>query len=968
MPIALERVKPKVNEERVKFLKSIEEKWQRRWRESKIFEPEPIDNKKKFFITFPYPYINAYPHLGSAYTILRNDITARYKRMKGFNVLFPQAWHATGSPIVAAALRVKEGDQRQIGILKSMGIPENEIPKFATPEYWVYFFHKEWRKDFERFGLSIDWRREFFTTYLNPPYNKFIQWQYNKLRKKGFIVKGTHPVVWCPKEEKVVGDHDRPDEYAGISPEEVAVIKFKGEDGLIYPCLTYRPETVYGAVNVWVNPDYEYIIASIDGEKWVIGEYGVSEFRSQGHSVEIVGKIHGRELLGKLVFNPVTGWRVPVLPALFVEPEQGTGVVMSVPAHAPYDYAALEDLKHGLAEKYGLDRTVVESLKPIPIIKLKEYGEIPAETVVKRLKVENQLDRDKLDEATREIYSREFYHGVLSEAFGRWAGVTVAEGKERVLDELIKVGVALRHYTLPRTVYCRCGARTHVKIVEDQWFLRYSDREWKQLAHECIDSMEFLPESLREYFHRQVDWYKDWACTHKGELGTPLPWDPYWVLESLSDSTVYMAYYVLAKYLQHPNEYGIDWEKLDDSFFDYVLLGEGDARSVAEKIGVSAQLIEQMRREFLYWYPVDMRISGKDLMPNHLVFFIFHHVAIFPPQFWPRGIGINGLVLVAGEKMAKSKGNFILLREALDWWGADATRLAEAYAGNSGLDDANFEPEFADKAVDLLVEWYEFAVNNYGRGRLEWLPIDDWFESVLNRTIMEVEECMERGDFKDALVKGFFNLQNSFKWYLRRCGEPNKEVLGKFIEYQTLILAPFVPHICEEIWEKLGKQEMISLSQWPVVDKERIKLEAELAEDIVKKVLEDVTEILNLIKGRPKTIKIIVASDWKYGFASAVADEVRKGVPVKEALRVAANRLDPSYRKQAGKVIEAYARSPGLLQLLLPREIEYRALTTSVDFFRRQTGVDVEVLREEEARSGSKVPLPGRPAILVSTE
>jgi len=889
--------------------------------------------------------------------------------MKGFNVLFPQGWHATGSPIVAAALRVREGDRKQIEILKSMGIPDEEVPKFANPEHWVYFFTKEWKRDFQRFGLSIDWRREFFTTYLNPPYNKFVQWQYRRLYRKGLVVKGTHPVVWCPKEGKVVGDHDRPDEYAGIGPEEVTIVKFRGEDGLVYPCLTYRPETVYGAVNVWVHPSYEYVVTEVDGERWVVGEYAVRELSDQRHSVRVVGRVSGRELLGRWVENPVTGWRIPVLPALFVDPEQGTGVVMSVPAHAPYDYAALEDLRRGLAEEYGLSREVVESVKPVPIIRLEGYGPLPAETVVRRMGVSSQLEREKLDEATREVYSKEYYEGVLSEVFGRWAGRTVAEAKGELVEELVRRGVAVRHYTLPRPVYCRCGARTHVKIVEDQWFLRYSDPEWKRLAHECIDSMRFLPESVREYFHRQVDWYGDWACAHKGELGTPLPWSPEWVLESLSDSTIYMAYYVLAKYLQHPEEYGIDWDRLDDDFFDYVLLGEGDPERVASKLGVSVELIERIRREFLYWYPVDMRISGKDLMPNHLVFFIFHHVAIFPREHWPRGIGVNGWVNVAGEKMSKSKGNFILLREALEWWGADATRFAEAYAGNSGLDDANFEPEVADRAVDLLYEWYEFAVRNYGRGREERLPIDDWFESVLNRTVKAVEEAMERGDFKDALVEGFFNLQNHFRWYLRRCGEPNRELLKRFIEWQTLMLAPITPHICEEIWERLGKEGFISLAPWPEADESKVRQDVEAAEEEVRRVLEDAREILGLLKGRPRLVRVIVASAWKHEFARRVAEEVSRGASVREALRRAMSDLEPGRREQASKLAEAYARNASLLQRVPPPELELSALKSAAGFLRSELGVEVEVLSEDEvAPPRGKVALPGRPAIVVETE
>ena len=791
------QIQVKVDKDKVNFLKKIEEKWQRKWSEAKIFEPEP-SNKPKFFVTFPYPYINAYPHLGSAYTVLRVDIIARYKRMKGYNVLFPQAWHATGGPIVAAALRVREGDKKQISILKMMGIPDEEIPKFKDPKYWVKFFRKAWKEDFKRYGLSIDWRREFFTTYLNPPYSKFVQWQYTKLKEKGLITKGQHPVVWCPKEKKVVGDHDRPDEYVGIGPEEVVIIKFRDKNGIVYPCLTYRPETVYGAVNIWVNPDGNYVLALVDNEKWILSEKVIEEFKDQDHEVEVLRALKGKELIGNFVINPVTKKEIPILPASFVDMELGTGVVMSVPAHAPYDYVALRDLQNNpeLCKAYGLDPKLIREIKPISIIKLKDYGDYPAIKVVEELKIQNQNETEKLEKATKIVYTKEFHQGILKEVFGKWAGKVVCEVKEQLIDEFVKQGIAIRHYTLPSKVYCRCGSKTHVKIVKNQWFLRYSDEHWKKLAHECINNMSFIPDELRELFHKQVEWYKDWACTHKGELGTPLPWDPEWVLESLSDSTIYMAYYVIAKYLQHPEKYGIDWNKLNNEFFDYVFLGKGDVEEVSKKTGISVELLKKMRNEFLYWYPVDLRVSGKDLIPNHLVFFIFHHVAIFPRELWPRGICVNGWILVSGKKMSKSLGNFITLRQALEWWGADATRFAEAYAGNSGLDDANFEPEMASYAVELLYNWYKFAIENYGRGRNEKHLIDEWFESIINRTILEVEEEMEKLNFKNVLIKGFFDFQNQYRWYIKRCnGIPNKEVLKKFIEVQTLILAPITPHI-----------------------------------------------------------------------------------------------------------------------------------------------------------------------------
>ncbi len=953
--------------EPVDAMKAIEEKWQERWRRDRIFEADPDPGRPKFFITFPYPYVNAYPHLGSAFTILRVDVTARYKRMRGYNVLFPQGWHATGGPIVAASLKVREGNEKQIKTLRDMGIPEEEIPKFQDPVYWVKFFTRGWRRDLERYGMSIDWRREFHTTSLNPYYSKFIEWQYLKLREKGLVGKGEHPVVWCPKEQKVVGDHDRPDEYAGISPQEAVIIKFRGDDGLVYPALTYRPETVFGVTNIWVNPGATYLIAEVDGEDWVISDYMARELADQRHEVKVKGSIEGRELIGRIAVNPATGARVPVLPASFVEPDIGTGVVMSVPAHAPYDYIALEELKARgeVLREYGVDPSILEGIEPIPLIRLEGYSRIPAKDAVERLGVKSQEDRELLDKATKEIYSKEYHSGVLLEVTGRWAGRKVSDAKEEIIEWLASRGDAVRVYTLPTRVYCRCGARTHVKLVSDQWFLLYSKREWKEKAHEAVERMRFLPEQVRKVFHEYIDWYKDWAFTHKGELGTRLPWDPDWVIESLSDSTIYMAYYTVAKYLQHPEKYGIKAEQLKPEVFDYIFLGKGSAEEVSKSTGIPASLLEEMRREFEYWYPVDMRISGKDLIPNHLVFYIFHHVAIFPREKWPRGIGVNGWIMVEGKKMSKTLGNFILLRQAIDRWGADATRWAEVLGGaDPGLEDANFEPSVAERAAEELYSWIKFAEEKYGTGRSERVRVDDWFESVLNRTIKRVTSLMEETMYKTALVEGYYNLQSAYKWYIKRAGTPQRDLLKRFIEVQTLLIAPIVPHTAEEAWERIGKSGYASLQPWPEPEEDKIRDDVETAERILRELIEDAKKVLRLVK-KADRIRVIIAAEWKYEMLKHVKEARDRGLNLRDSIREAIARMPD--KKKAGEAAKLITRNPEVLSLLVDRSLELETLKEAAGFLARELGVREVVVEVEEESSSPKArqALPGKPGIHV---
>jgi len=190
--------------------KKIEKKWQKRWKKAKIFEANASD-KPKFFITIPYPYLNGAPHIGAGFTFFRGDVYARFKRMQGFNVLYPQAFHATGEPILGTVERLKQNDTAQIETFKLYGATDEDLENFKkkgakfVAKYWM----KKWIEDLKLAGFSIDWRRTFITTTMTPTYSRFIEWQYNTLRKKGYVVQGTHPVIWCPHCKSPTGDHDR---------------------------------------------------------------------------------------------------------------------------------------------------------------------------------------------------------------------------------------------------------------------------------------------------------------------------------------------------------------------------------------------------------------------------------------------------------------------------------------------------------------------------------------------------------------------------------------------------------------------------------------------------------------------------------------------------------------------------------------------------------------------------------------
>lgn len=651
--------------------KRLDAKWQQEWDRAKIFEADPDTNRHKCFVTFPFAYMSGPLHVGSGFTAARIDAYARYMRMCGFNVLYPWAWHWTGKTVAGAAERIRNGDEEAIRPIREVDeVPAEHIRKFVDPAYMAQYYTDANRTAVKKLGLSVDWRREFHTSSLDAPFSKFVTWQYLRLREKGYVAKGTHAVVWCPKDESPTGDADRL-QGEGVRPEEFTLVKFRIDDTFI-PCATFRPETIYGVTNLWINPEGEYVEATVNDEKWVVSKRASSKLLDQLKRVKIIRELKGSELVGKKCSDPAQNRELTILPGTFVDTENATGLVYSVPAHAPYDWLALRDLQQNpsSAEEFGLSSQEILSIRPISIITVPGYGGYPAVEIVDKMKIQNQND-PKAEQATKEIYKAEFTGGKLKEGCGAYSNRKVAEIKQALIVDFRKQNITDVMYELPQTVVCRCTTPCVAKILEDQWFLKYSNEQWKALAHEAIGQMAFYPEEARNWFQEVIDWLQDWPCARKTGLGTPLPWSPDWIVETLSDSTVYMAYYMVSKYV---NAGKINADQLTPELFDYAYYGVGQPNEISTTLNIPLNLLQDIRQEFLYWYPVDLRNSGKDLVGNHLSFFIFHHVALFSKQYWPRAIGVNGFMQVEGQPMHKSKGNFVPLWKVCEEYGADAVR------------------------------------------------------------------------------------------------------------------------------------------------------------------------------------------------------------------------------------------------------------------------------------------------------
>lgn len=838
---------------------AIENKWVKRWEEQKAFEANPDSSKKKYFVTVAYPYPNSPQHIGHGRTYTLADAHARYMRMKGYNVLFPMGFHYTGTPILGMSRRVAEGDKDLLDTFHNVyKLTDDIIQTFVEPVRIASYFHNEIKQGMKEMGYSMDWRREFTT--IDRMYSKFITWQFDTLRKKGLIVQGSHPVGWCPRDQNPVSQHDT---MGDVEPDftEYVLVKFHRGD-LVIPAATLRPETIFGVTNMWVNPDVEYVEASVDGEKWLVSKEAARKLEFLNHAVRIEKTIKGSEMVGWEIENPLNRAKIPMYPALFVEAGSGTGVVMSVPAHAPYDYQALADLKSDkeIQKKFG----VAVTAEPIVIIESEDYSSVPAAQAIE--KAVPSPKEDRLEKATSDLYSHEFYKGKMLANTGKYASRPVAEAKNEVKEEMAKSGMTSAMYELNNPVRCRCGAECVVKLLSDQWFLNYADKNWKALAHECIQKMDVVPQDIRQEFDYVIDWLRERACARKSGLGTKLPWDQEWIIESLSDSVIYMAYYTIAKFV---NAGAMpDIESVNDSFFDHVLLGLGDPAKVAQECKLSKETVEQVRNEFSYFYPVDSRHSGRDLVPNHLSFFIFNHVAIFERNLWPEQVVVNGSVLMEGKKMSKSLGNIIPLRAAIAEHGADTIRLAMLVSAEI-LQDADFSFDTVRGIRSKLFGIFDMAerVKNAGTVAPEELE-DRWLTSRLARASSVTADSMDRLRVREAIHHILYSLEQDLQWYEKRAYAKGRQesptvlsALSQYLQAQVRMLAPFAPFTAEEVWERLGNKGSITQAGWP--ESGKTDAGAEESEFLLQSLIADIQSIVKVTKMEPKKIVIYTRAAWK---------------------------------------------------------------------------------------------------------
>ncbi|GAA5852819.1 hypothetical protein JCM5353_007630 [Sporobolomyces roseus] len=813
------------------------------------------------------------------------------------------------------------GLQYQFQIMESIGVPREEIKQFADPYHWLKYFPPIAQEDLNTLGSRIDWRRSFITTPANPYYDAFVRWQMNKLHGLGYIKFGKRNTIFSPKDGQPCMDHDRqsgegvgPQEYMGIKCEVTSfgeraekVKDLVGGRKVFMVAATLRSETMYGVTNLFVNPKLTYGLYPSSSTKgsdsevlYLVAERAARNLAYQGYlkendKFECVGKVSGADLLGSTVHPPLSAAKeVYVVPMDTIKENKGTAVVICQTADSPDDYITWLDLRKK-PEFYNIDPSWV-SVEPIPTLSTPSYGDLTAKALVEKMKINSPKDIKQLGEAKELAYKEGFYQGVM--VIGDYKGQKVEDCKVKIKDDLVRGNLCLVYSEPENTVMSRSGDECVVALC-DQWYLDYGEAGWLKKAELLLSRMNTYQAETRNGFEGSLGWLRQWACARSYGLGSKLPWDPQFLVESLSDSTIYMAYYTIAHLLHGPpidgsvvGPLGITHEQMTDEMFEYIFA----AGPYPSHSPIPQDKLNILKSEFSYFYPMDIRSSGKDLIPNHLTFCIYVHAALFSEENWPRSMRANGHLMLNGEKMSKSTGNSLTLRDSLVKFGADATRVTLADAGDS-IEDANFEETTANAAIlrlRTLVEWCEDIEKNQGQLRrgeanLLW---DKIFENEINEAIEQSYQAYDKAMYKDALKMGFYQLLSARDLYQVATaseGGMHADLALRFIRVQALLITPIAPHVAEYLWSTvLHETSSVQKALFPTVSSPVDPAIADSAAYVRTKVKDIRDAEMNFAKkkakgkgtagfdiSKPKAVKIWVAKgfpEWQ-----EVAVEIVKG-------------------------------------------------------------------------------------------
>ncbi|TBU01421.1 leucine--tRNA ligase [Hamiltosporidium magnivora] len=660
------------------------------------------NNAEKYFVTFPYPYMNGKLHLGHLFTLSKAEFMARYQQLKGKNVLFPFAFHCTGMPISASADRLKEElkeseifkDSKNIKvsekleeikkesgssvskILTDMGISFSELKNFCDPIYWTKVFPILATKTLKSFHTLIDWRRSFITTNINPYYDSFVKFQFRKLKEANLISFGKRYSIFCPLTNQACLDHDRM-KGEGILPIAIDLIKIT-----ILSEGDFLGKKLYGRI-VFNNRPRKIIINSNDyfvvSKDFIFCKNIYENLKYQGFKESVV------EIKGSLLM----GLKCKILENEFV---------------------ITEGKVNGCIVKGS-----------------SEQRKISLENESKN--ANGKIDCCIIKECEDRLFLLENERKEISE---------ISDNKTEI--SLNFTENLLRFNEPESEVISRSNVRCVVSLL-DQYFIDYGNMDLKNKTKKCIEKMIFTKET-KEMLIGGLDWINKWGCSRTFGLGTFIPWDNRYLIDSLSDSTIYMIFYTFKHFLftdLEGKEEIFPVKFLNDSIWNFIIYNgslEDILKNNSAEIKNYISILSECKKSFEYFYPLDLRVSGKDLIKNHLIFFLMNHCALFPEKYWPKRIFTNGHLMLNSEKMSKSTGNFLTVDDCISKYGVSASRMCLAICGDFN-EDANFVESNANA---FILKIFNFIV------QIENLKdkISYFLSNCKNKNLEEIKDFEEK--------------------------------------------------------------------------------------------------------------------------------------------------------------------------------------------------------------------------------
>lgn len=944
-------------------------RWQDAWAAQGLGVGRRESGRGKFYALIAYPGTSGFLHVGHLRSYAYADALHRYHRALGEAVLFPFGVHASGLPAVTWAQRVRERDPTVVQSLEEAGVPPAVWPALENPEEAARFLGDEYRRALRRMGVLVDGGT--YLTTVDDDYRAFVQWQLRTLRAAGKVVQGTYFASVCPVCGPVAVDPSETDLSSGGEAEVVhfVAVPFALEDGRVLLAATLRPETVYGVSNLWLAPGAELVVWH-HGEKEFLAARPGAERLVEQHGGRIGHAVPATQLVGRTVRVPLVGGTAPILTSGLVDPEVGTGIVMSVPAHAPWDAAALEALSPPERAALGPPRVLLEiptdsALSASEEALLSGDG-TPAERALRATGAKGLADRPAIEAATDRLYRIEYLRGRMT--VPPLAGVSVRDSRERVAKQLAGTGDSfeLQEFSVP--VVCRNGHRVVIRKVADQWFLRYSDPDWKARTLAKSRNVAAWPAEYARELPGILEWFGDRPCARKGRwLGSPLPFDPQWIIEPIADSTFYTAYFLVRRFVSAGR---LAREQLTDAFFDFVFRGIGPGEP-----SVSPDLQAEVRTEFLYWYPLDINMGGHEHKSVHFPVFLYTHALLVPPELQPRGIFVNGWITgPAGVKLSKkTMGSRIpAIDQALARWGPDPLRLYYTSVA-AGTADVEWNSEAVDAAESRLKDVERLIRETRGSGT--GAPgLDAWLYSRMHRIVTAVRAGFAAADLRSAAEEVYVGLPTLLRRYYARGGIAG-EATDRVGRAWVGLLAPITPHLAEEVGEGRG-DGLVATRPFPSPDEFPLSPVSEAREEYLDRIEDDLRAVQRPAKDRadsaPGDAVFFVAASWK----SIVEQWMREAIAGDETPTVrlvmervqshpelAAHRTEiPKYVQRVIPLLRSEPPTP-------PPEVDERATLRAAEGYLARRFAFRSVTIVDEAEGEPHDPLgrrdrsrPGRPA------